>query len=200
MKNRNTFLRVWAALLAAAVLGFSAAAASAAPPAFTVSVSADGKTLVLTPVPPLKFRVMSTGPNAASGVAPVIVNGVADFIDWKLSVVFGEGPLPPPPPPPPPVKPVAVYYIHESGDLAPKEASVRDGLAWKKAADSLGIRWLCFDKDSGAKKFPDATKRATAAGLPAVVFIDAQGMPDVTKAPTTAAEMETLVKQKAGAK
>jgi hypothetical protein len=93
-----------------------------------------------------------------------------------------------------------MYLIYESADLTPATARVRDGLAWKKTADSLGIKWLCFDQDQGVKKFPQATARAKAAGLPAVVFLDAQGVPDVVKIPSTAEAMETLVKTKGGAR
>ncbi len=191
--KRNTFFRVWVAALLAVVVvvASSSAAASAAPPIQQFApysiVGADGK--------PVAEVMLTPGP--AVDTWAMIFNGKAV---WQLSPIGKSVPPPPPPPPPPPVKPVAVYFIHESGDLNSKEAAVRDGLAWKKTAEAAGIRWLCFDKDSGVKKFPDATKRATAAGLPAVVFIDAKGVPDVVKAPATAVEMESLVKQKGGAK
>ena len=142
--KRNTFLRVWAAPLAMAVwmaAALSDPMASAAPPpkadapAFTVSVSPDGKTLVLTPVPPMKFRVVGTGPNAANGFIPVLVNDIPDLLDWNLLVTFGGQPgpqpnpnpvPPPPPPPPPPPVPTVLFGIiaEESKERTPAQAVV----------------------------------------------------------------------------
>lgn len=155
-------------------------------------VSGDGKMLTFV-APPGCYTVRCVAVN---------------FTDKKLSqaktvVVIGEGvtpPVPPVPPVPTPDKPVALYLIYESKDLTPATTAVRDALPWKAAADKAGIRWLCFDQDEGAKKFPEATKRAKAVGLPAVVLLDAKGVPDVAKAPATPAAMEALVASKVAAK
>jgi hypothetical protein len=120
------------------------------------------------------------------------------------------GPIPPVPTPPvPPVPPVpptpivkarAVYLIHESGDDGQPFAAIRNARAWKTECDKLGLQWLLFDKDSGAKKFPSATKRALDKGLPAVVILDKDGAATVEKCPATPEAMLALVKRAGGAK
>lgn len=177
-----------------------------------VQATANGPVLVLTPTLPAGsgavWRVTSTKAGTWQIILVTASNGQPAIFDGSLTLTFGSLPTPPvPPTPDPPVpptptpdKPVALYLIYESKDLTPATTAVRDALPWKAAADKAGIRWLCFDQDEGAKKFPEATKRAQAVGLPAVVFLDAKGVPDVAKAPATAAAMEALVALKVAAK
>jgi hypothetical protein len=119
------------------------------------------------------------------------------------------GPIPPVPVPPvPPVPPTptpivkarAVYLIHESGDDGQPFAAIRNARAWKTECDKLGLQWLLFDKDSGAKKFPSATKRALDKGLPAVVILDKDGAATVEKCPATPEAMLALVRKAGGVK
>ena len=86
-----------------------------------------------------------------------------------------------------------------SDDESRAVARVRDAMPWKKAADAAGIRWLCFDDDTGEKKLPNATKKARDHGLPAVVLIGKAGLAEAVKVPETPEGMENLVK-KGGAK
>jgi len=175
----------------------------------TITATANGPVLVLTPTLPAGsgavWRVTQTKAGTWQIILVTAANGQPAIFDGVLNLTFGSSPTPPipdPPVPDPPTpnKPIAVYLIYESKDLTPATAAVRDATPWKAAADKAGIRWLCFDIDEGAKKFPSATARAKAVGLPAVVFLDAKGVPDVAKAPATAAAMEALVKAKGGVK
>jgi hypothetical protein len=107
-----------------------------------------------------------------------------------------DPPVPPKPPDPPPVlKAAFVYLIHESADATPALAAIRNAAAWKTEAEKLGMKWLIFDKDSGAKKFPSATNRATDVGLPAVVLIDKAGGAIAEKLPATPDAMLSLVRR-----
>ena len=183
----------------------------AEPPTFVAST--DGKTICLTPQVAagtgVMLRITATGPNKFAAILVTANGSQPTILDFAGAVTFGisppqpPGPIPPVPPPPVPtpiVKPAWIGVIHESRDATPATANVRDAKAWKDAATAAGIQWIVMDKDEAVKKFPGATKRAVAFGLPAVVSVEASGICTVDKLPATIDAMTTLVRAKGGAK
>jgi len=197
-----TLALLWGLLGAA----FGAEPPKATAPTFTIgSVAVDGKDLIV------RFKpVYATGnvgawdPDAAIKlVARLVVIGPDGVPSWTvylpgLTAKDGPQPQPDPNPQPQPDRAVAVYYVHETGDSTPAVAVVRDSKVWRDAAWAAGIRWEVFDKDVGAKSFPNATKAAIAKGLPAAVFINIRGVPTVEKVNTVAAFVDLI--RKHGAK
>lgn len=143
---------------------------------------------------------------------PIVVGGITyqgegvlaedGSIVVTVRIVYRQavpGPTPPPVPPPVPPTPqpakiAAIYLIHESGDGTPAFTAIKNSDAWKKEAERLGIRWLIFDKDVGAKKLPEVTQRAIAIGLPALVLLDTQKLCVAEKCPKTHDAMLARVK------
>jgi hypothetical protein len=132
-----------------------------------------------------------------------VVLVLTDLRSFKL-VPYTEPPVPPPPPPPPPPpidKAVAMYVIVETGPPNPPTPAmvrVRDAKAWRDAADAAKIRWSSADPDAAEEQWPNIVARARAAGLPAVVFLDANGVVSIEPLPATVEAMVALVKAKGG--
>lgn len=142
----------------------------------------------------------------AAGVATMRINYLAgDEIQEVLYTITrkdgpGPQPQPQPNPQPSPNRIAYAYLILETGDLTPQVASVKDAKAWRDAATSHGIKFMVFDKDQGAKAFPNATDKAIKAGLPAIVLLDSSGVATVEKLPATADAMTALINRYGGAK
>jgi len=185
--------------------------AETAKPAF--SVSTDGRILILTPIAPLKFRLIQSGPNSASGVAPAIVDGVADLLDWQLLVTFGDQPRPDPKPEPEPKPkpdplptPTTLWgvVIEESAErtagqavviLSPKVAALFDGKiqvgdAWKED----GTRRPLGPLDPYADRVEELEAAAKTKLRPMLFVVDPKGAIFYEgKLPGKVADVETLV-------
>ena len=119
------------------------------------------------------------------------------------SIKRGDSPVPPPPPPPPPPptpKAAYLYLIHETADATPQFNLVQMDTKWKERATSLKIRWIIVDDDNAEKTLPHSVALARKKGLPAVVWIDQQGLAAAESCPKTPAEMLALVEKLGGAK
>lgn len=143
--------------------------------------------------PMLVFYVASDG---KIGVLSYVIRR-SDKTDPKPQPNPKPDPKPQPDPTPNPAKLAYVYLIHESKDADPKSAAIRNDKAWKDACGAWGVQWIVLDKDVAATKFPVATRLAVSKGLPAVVLMDAQGLPEVIK-PETAAELLARIKKGVG--
>ena len=129
-----------------------------------------------------------------------VLNGEIATVDYTVTKGSAPNPTPNPQPNPTPTpsKVAYIYLIHESADSSSPQAKVRSAKAWKDEADRLGIKWIPFDKDEGMKKFPVATKKAIARGLPAIVALDKDGASTVEPQPDTPEAMLAAVKRLAG--
>ncbi len=166
-------------LLVGAVVWLGMGLAWGAPRADQIvfAVSTDGKTLVLTPNVPAKLRVVTTGPNTATGIAAIVVNGAPDFADFSVAVTLTPGPNPGPnpnpnPQPDPQPNPIpgalGVLIVYEQDDLGtiPVEQSwvltnvdLRKYVVGHCAKDSKGkVCYKAIDKDSDVSKLDKAVQ------------------------------------------
>ncbi|MBN2024958.1 MAG: hypothetical protein JW809_19430 [Pirellulales bacterium] len=133
------------------------------------------------------------------GTTPgTVVLILPDFSTFDLVPRGDPNPVPPPPPPPPIDKAVAMYVIVETETVTPEEAQVRDAKAWRDAADAAKIRWAVADPDAASKTWPNVVAQAKTKGLPAIVFVDANGLASVEPLPATTEALVALVKAKGG--
>lgn len=111
----------------------------------------------------------------------------------------GPSPNPQPQPQPAPAKAIAFYVVYESGDLTADFAKLKDAQAWRTIADAAGLKdkYLLSDDDELEKKLPGVTATARSAGLPCVVFVDANGKASVEK-PKTTDELSTAIRKYSG--
>lgn len=110
----------------------------------------------------------------------------AGGVTTTYTIHTGDGPIPPPPPPPPPPpgELTAVVVIEETADrskLTPSQIELLLSKSWRTWCDDRKIQWRLTDDDvtdqSGTvpTDLAPSIKAARTHGLPAVVFLDADG-------------------------
>jgi len=104
-------------------------------------------------------------------------------------------PTPTPTPTPQPSTVAAVYLIHESADGTPALTVLKADLAWKEALDANSVRWLIADDDAAEKSLPNVAAMARKQGLPAVVWVSANGLGASKPCPATSADMLALLRE-----
>jgi hypothetical protein len=88
-----------------------------------------------------------------------------------------------------------VYLIHESADGNPAMTTLKADLAWKAALDGNSVGWLIADDDVAERSLPNVVALARKQGLPAVVWVDANGLGAAKACPQTSAEMLNLLRE-----
>lgn len=106
----------------------------------------------------------------------------------------------PQPNPTPTPKAAYLYLIHETADATPQFNLVQMDTKWKERATSLKIRWVIVDDDNAEKTLPNSVALARKKGLPAVVWLDGQGLATAESCPKTPADMLALVEKLGGSK
>jgi hypothetical protein len=122
-----------------------------------------------------------------------------DSIATHTIVVGGENNIVDPPEPPPVEKAVAMYVIVETSTIDPTLKLVRDARSWRKLADQMGIRWTVADPDAASRAWPNVVKIAQKTGLPAVVWVGADGSATAASL-TSVADLENGIRAHGGVK
>ena len=100
-----------------------------------------------------------------------------------------------PTPEPAPGEVAAVYLIHESADGTQSLTDLKADSAWKQAIEAKGAAWLIADDDAAEAGLPHVVAIAREQGLPAVVWVDSNGLGQSKPCPVNTADMLVLLRE-----
>lgn len=107
-------------------------------------------------------------------------------------------------PKPSPQKITKLFLIWDPSDEAKTTPAVANMIRrsddWRNACVKLGIRPLAVAQKEGLTVYPEATRLASAKGLPALVFAGDAAAVAVEALPKTEADLVKLIETKGGAK
>jgi hypothetical protein len=118
------------------------------------------------------------------------------FVAGALLLLFGDKiEIPNPIPDPTPSEVVCVYLIHESNDGTQALTDLKADSEWKDAIEASGAKWLIVDDDAAEDALPNVVAIARKQGLPALVWVDANGLGQSKPCPVNSADMLVLLRE-----
>lgn len=103
--------------------------------------------------------------------------------------------VPGPTPDPTPGEASCVYLIHESADGSQVLTDLKADATWKQAIEAKGVRWMIADDDAAEAGLPNVVAIARRQGLPAIVWVDKNGVGKSRPCPLNAADMLVLMRE-----